>query len=70
MPVGPGKYDDMATLVREKIKAKGGVIVMVFDGERGNGFSVQTTLEILTQLPMCLRGMAGEIEAGLLEGRP
>ena len=38
--IGPGKYDDLATYVREK---SGGmaVAVIVINGERGAGFSVQ-----------------------------
>lgn len=40
MPEGPGKYDDLCTLVREKAKARG-VLVAIIDGEYGQGFSVQ-----------------------------
>ena len=40
MAVGAGKYDDLATLVREKANATG-VVVVVLGGDQGNGFSVQ-----------------------------
>lgn len=40
MPAGPGKYDDLATYVRENSNAKG-VVVIVLGGDRGSGFSVQ-----------------------------
>ncbi len=40
MAYGPGKYDDLATYVREKAEAKG-VLILVLDGNRGSGFSAQ-----------------------------
>jgi hypothetical protein len=40
--VGPGKYDDLCTYVREKTVAAG-AIVIVIGGARGSGFSVQGT---------------------------
>lgn len=36
----PGKYDDLATYVREQTQATG-VIVVVIDGNKGPGFSQQ-----------------------------
>jgi len=62
MPIGPGKYDDLCTYVREQAKAEG-VIVLVFGGERGNGFEVQATLSITLGLPEILRSMADKIDA-------
>jgi hypothetical protein len=44
MTLGPGRYDDLATLVRECSgmgDGRGGVVVIVVGGNRGNGFSVQ-----------------------------
>jgi hypothetical protein len=61
MAIGPGKYDDLATLVLNRAKA-GGVIVMVFDGQHGNGFSVQAPAEIIVRLPELLRTVADSIE--------
>jgi len=40
--IGPGKYDDACTIVREMTGADC-VLVAVIGGSRGHGFSVQTT---------------------------
>jgi hypothetical protein len=61
---GPGKYDDLATMVREQANAKG-VIVIVFGGDKGTGFSVQADLETLLALPKILRSTADQIEQGM-----
>ena len=50
MALGPGKYDALASLVRARSKAAG-VVVMVFDGRQGSGFSVQASAEITSRLP-------------------
>ncbi len=63
---GPGKYDDLATDVRLKAKAAG-VIVIVFDGTKGHGFSAQLSPEILIGVPQILRDTARHIEAQLTE---
>jgi hypothetical protein len=62
MPIGPGKYDDLATLVREQAAAAG-VIVIVVEGAAGSGFSVQATPAVIAGLPAMLRFMADQIEA-------
>ena len=59
--MGPGQYDDQATLVREAMKAHG-VILMVIGGTRGDGFSVQAAPYVLPFLPTMLRSMADQIE--------
>ena len=61
MALGPGKYDALASVVRERAKAAG-VIVMVIDGRHGSGFSVQASAEITSRLPQLLRVMADGIE--------
>jgi hypothetical protein len=61
MPIGPGKYDELCTHVREKAKAQG-AIVIVFGGELGSGFSVQADPLTLKHLPSLLREVAGEME--------
>ena len=61
MALGPGKYDDLATWVREQAEARG-VIVLVLDGKLGSGFSVQATLDVTVRLPALLRHMADDIE--------
>lgn len=62
MPTGPGIYDDLATIVRKRTNADA-VILMVVGGEKGNGFSVQTDLRLLLNLPDILRQMADQLEA-------
>jgi hypothetical protein len=62
MTTGPGKYDDLCTYVREKAEALG-VVVLVFDGNNGSGFSVQTPPSLAAALPAMLRDMADQIEA-------
>jgi hypothetical protein len=63
MAFGPGKYDDLATEARTKAQAEG-VIVLVFNGRLGGGFSAQLTPELTLQIPRILRQMADEIEEG------
>ncbi len=60
--LGPGKYDDLCTLVREGAKARG-ALVLVFGGARGSGFSVQADLATTLALPAILRKVAAQIEA-------
>jgi hypothetical protein len=64
MALGPGKYDDAATVVMEMTKAAG-VLVMVIGGERGQGFSFQGDLELTRQIPKMLRTVADQIEDDL-----
>jgi hypothetical protein len=66
--IGPGKYDDLATMVREQAKARG-VIVVIFDGDKGQGFSVQADLTITLALPNILRMIADQIEQDGLRAR-
>lgn len=40
MAFGPGKYDSLATYVREQTKAAC-VVLTVIGGDKGSGFSVQ-----------------------------
>lgn len=65
MPLGAGKYDDLATTARQSANARG-VIVIVFEGDKGNGFSVQTAdLQLVARVPAILRDVADGIEADL-----
>ena len=61
MPAGPGKYDDAATLVRKRTGAAG-VVLLVVNGSKGSGFSVQATPALTAELPKLLRAMADEID--------
>lgn len=66
MAEGPGKYDDLCTLVREGAQAEV-AIVIVINGVHGSGFSVQgvTDQEALTRvhLPALLEDLARRIRA-------
>ena len=61
MALGPGKYDDLATVVPEPAQARG-VIVIVIDGKLGGGFSVQANRAVTARLPALLRHIADDIE--------
>lgn len=60
--IGPGKYDEVATVAR-KLSGARGVIVVVFEGEEGNGFSAQLPSDLVDKVPSALRQMADQIEA-------
>lgn len=60
--IGPGKYDAEATAARQSAEAKG-VVLIVAQGNRGSGFSVQAPLELILGLPRMLRELADGIEA-------
>jgi hypothetical protein len=57
---GPGKYDDLCTEVRERAKARG-VILIVIEGEHGNGFSAQLPTDIGHTVPATLMVVAHEM---------
>jgi len=59
--MGPGKYDGAATAAREDTQALG-VILIVFQGKDGHGFSAQLPPEILLTVPAILRNVADQIE--------
>lgn len=67
MPVGPGKYDDLCTYVREQAKAAG-AIVIVIGGAKGAGFSVQAPPIVTLKLPALLRELAKQIEESIAAG--
>lgn len=63
MNAGPGKYDELCTYVRNVTNAHG-VVVIIAGGERGSGFSVQSTHpQFQFTLPQILRHVADQIEA-------
>lgn len=64
MPQGPGKYDDLATYCREQSAAEA-VVVLVFGGNQGSGFSVQTKAGVLINMSAALRVMADEIDRSM-----
>lgn len=61
----PGKYDDILTEALKQAGAQTGVL-MVIQGNKGEGYSVQATLEELILLPGWLRKMADVVEADLV----
>jgi hypothetical protein len=62
MPIGPGKYDDVATFVRKTTKAKA-IGVIVLGGDKGSGFSIQSEdAALVAAIPTLLRKVADEIE--------
>lgn len=61
MAWGPGKYDDLASHVRGIAEAEG-VLLLVFNGTRGSGFSAQLPLALTLTLPTILRDIAQQIE--------
>ena len=61
MALGPGKYDDECTRIRQSRQATS-VIVIVFGGDRGPGFSAQVSPTVLLDMPRILRDVADQIE--------
>lgn len=62
MAIGPGKYDDLCTMVRDRAKADGAVVIVI-GGERGTGFSCQLDLAMTLHLPDILESIAAQIRA-------
>jgi hypothetical protein len=62
MAVGSGRYDEICKAVREETGAFG-AILMIMDGDQGDGFSVQVPHELLGLVPALLRQTADAIEA-------
>lgn len=65
MALGPGKYDDLATDARKRAKAAA-VILVVFDGADGSGFSCQAPAYVVANLPAVLRKLADSIEGDMI----
>jgi hypothetical protein len=65
--IGAGKYDELCTAARESARAKGAILI-IMEGGRGSGFSVQGPLEITLRLPGTLRWLADQIETDYEQG--
>jgi hypothetical protein len=65
MTLGPGKYDDEVTVVRNLTQAAG-VVLIVIGGAKGEGFAIQATLEVTLALPQMLRTIADQLDADQL----
>jgi hypothetical protein len=68
MPLGPGKYDDLCTYVRRQAKADGAVVI-VLNGNKGHGFSVQADLMSTVLLPELLETLAADIRKSHGKGK-
>lgn len=64
---GPGRYDAECTELRERLKATG-IVLIIRDGVKGEGFEVQLGAEDLVVFPSVLRQIADQIEAQLMGG--
>lgn len=61
MALGPGKYDDLCSRVREEAGAAA-AFVIVINGTKGSGFSLQTDNPLLlAKLPDLLEDMARQL---------
>ena len=57
----PSKYDPVCTMARDQCKADG-VILIVLNGEHGNGFACQLPENVIASIPSVLRECADQIE--------
>ena len=60
MPLGPGKYDNLCTIVRKRAQAAAAIVIVV-GGNRGHGFSVQANETAALALPAILEQIASEM---------
>lgn len=69
---GPGKYDDLCSYVTERTKIAergGGVILIVINGDKGNGFDVQADFGTMLTIPDLLERIAQEIRQDMQQGK-
>lgn len=59
---GAGKYDDLCTYVRTEAEAKT-VLVVILEGNKGSGFSVQGDINDVAGVPTLLENVAKGIRA-------
>lgn len=65
MAIGPGKYDEICTIVREDTNARAAVVI-ILGGRYGSGFSVQAEGRDLTaHLPDLLDELSKQIRDSL-----
>lgn len=64
---GPGKYDDICTVARERTDAQAAIVIII-NGVLGSGFSLQSEHpDVVVQLPDMLETMAKEIREIITE---
>jgi len=68
MPIGPGKYDDLCTKVREQTHARG-VLLIVIGGDKGQGFACEADLSTTLLLPDLLEDVARSIRVDMQKGK-
>lgn len=56
-----GKYDDLCSYTRDLVGGVGGVVLIVFEGALGTGFSFQGDAVSLAVVPSALENMARQI---------
>jgi hypothetical protein len=65
MALGPGKYDDVCSMVRKQVgmtdDSPGGVLVIVMGGNKGSGFACQSDFPTMVLLPDMLEEVARQI---------
>jgi len=70
MTFGPGKYDDLCTLVRDLAGVTeehgGAAVVIIIGGNRGPGFCVQADLASSLLLPDLLEDVAKQIRRDIV----
>lgn len=64
MSVGPGEYDHLCTQVREQANAQGAIVIII-EGEKGTGFSIQAPLNVILKLPAILDDVAHQIRSDM-----
>ena len=65
MSFGPGKYDNLAEVVRTVSGARDGVLLLVLEGHLGSGFSVLAAPAAARLIPQMLRDVADQMERDL-----
>lgn len=67
--IGAGRYDPECLAILDKTQAVG-VILVVIQGNKGSGFSLNCLdADVIMKLPQTLRMMADEIEADTNRGK-
>ena len=68
MTIGRGKYDDVCTAVREETNAALALVIII-EGGRGTGFSVQVAYPALIHtVPKLLEDVAAQIRNDIKTG--
>jgi len=62
MAIGAGVYDDEVTELRKRLNAVG-ILLIVFGGDRGDGFCAQLPLQQTIETPEMLEHVARQIRA-------